>query len=148
MRNDVGLLDTNVLVYAADALSPQHRAALRLRDDALRGTVRACLAMQVLAEFYAVVTDPRRVTTPLQPQQACVEIANYVSSPIAFAYPSRQTLAILRELLETHELHGQQVHDACLAATMLANGIRRIYTANTGDFERFGEIEVINPFEA
>ena len=34
---------------------------------------------------------------------------------------------------------GKQVHDANIAATMLAHGKRRLLTFNTRDFRRFGE---------
>jgi predicted nucleic acid-binding protein len=35
--DNVGLLDTNVLVYAADELSPHYRHASTLQDKGLRG---------------------------------------------------------------------------------------------------------------
>ena len=34
---------------------------------------------------------------------------------------------------------GKQIHDANIAATMLAHGERRLLTFNTRDFRRFGE---------
>jgi len=37
------------------------------------------------------------------------------------------------------------IFDLQLVATMLANGIRRIYTYNRGDFERSTEIDVLTP---
>ncbi len=41
---------------------------------------------------------------------------------------------------------GKQVHDANIAATMLAHGITRLLTFNVADFQRFaGLIELIAP---
>jgi len=34
-----------------------------------------------------------------------------------------------------------------MAATVLDNGIKTIYTANEDDFKKFSGIEVINPFK-
>jgi predicted nucleic acid-binding protein len=42
-------------------------------------------------------------------------------------------------------LRGQLVIDAQLVATMLPNGINRIYTYNEEDFSRFKEIVVLAP---
>ena len=54
------LLDTNILVHAAGAQSLQHANAKELRDQAAGGQFEACIAAQILTEFYTVVTDPRR----------------------------------------------------------------------------------------
>jgi predicted nucleic acid-binding protein len=51
-------LDTNVLVYAADESFPLHSAA---RDRAVAEQRKARLCYSVLLEFFAVVTDSRRV---------------------------------------------------------------------------------------
>jgi predicted nucleic acid-binding protein len=48
-------------------------------------------------------------------------------------------------LAEKHEVTGADVFDLQLVATMLENGVKRIYTYNRDDFEPFGELEVISP---
>ena len=62
------LLDTNVLVYAADVSSPFYEIARTLRDRGLKGEIILCVCPQVLNEFFAVVTNPRRVTHPVAPE--------------------------------------------------------------------------------
>jgi hypothetical protein len=49
------------------------------------------------------------------------------------------------QLLQRHPVEGASVFDLQIVATMLANGIQRIYTFNTADFEIFGELTVIAP---
>ncbi len=50
----------------------------------------------------------------------------------------------LLQLLEQTSVGGKQVHDANIAATMLAHGIRRLLTFNVADFRRFaGLIELV-----
>ena len=56
--------------------------------------------------------------------------------PIAGTVVARWT-----ELAET----GADVFDLQLVATMLENGIRRIYTYNRSDFEPFTELDIVTP---
>ena len=145
-KSEVGLLDTNILVYASDGDHDWHATARRLRDDVFRGVVPGCLAPQILAEFYATVTNPRRVPVPLGPEAARRAMSLYASSTVPMIYPSREMVDVFLSLLARRRITRQGVHDVALAATMLANGVRRIYTANVKDFAMFEEIEVINPF--
>ena len=48
-------------------------------------------------------------------------------------------------MLRRRQVTGGEVFDLQLAATMLANGVNRIYTYNTGDFEVFKELVVSEP---
>jgi predicted nucleic acid-binding protein len=67
ISNEPALLATNVLVYAADAGSPFHEAARQLRDRGVHGGIPLGVSPQVLLEFFAVITHPRRVQTPRSP---------------------------------------------------------------------------------
>lgn len=51
------------------------------------------------------------------------------------------------ELVRRYPQHvtNRKIFDAQLVATMLAHGVRRIYTFNVSDFSPFAEIEVIEP---
>lgn len=49
------------------------------------------------------------------------------------------------DLLRRHPVTGGAVFDLQLVATMLANGVHRIYTFNTADFEVFKELVVSTP---
>lgn len=48
-------------------------------------------------------------------------------------------------LLREFPVTKQRIFDVQLVATMLGNGVRRICTFNSGDFEQFTELEVIVP---
>ncbi len=67
------LIDTNILVYAADTTSPFHAASKTLRDRGMKGEISLCVTPQVLLEYFAVVTSPKRVTNPIEPEQAIEE---------------------------------------------------------------------------
>ena len=49
------------------------------------------------------------------------------------------------DLLRSRPVTGGAVFDLQLAAAMLANGVQRIYTYNTSDFEGFKELAVSEP---
>jgi uncharacterized protein len=141
------LLDTNVLVYAADADSPFHEPARQLRDRGFRGKTPLAVSPQVLLEFFAVITSPRRVQTARSPQEATAEMAKYMRSRrIRTIYPRTD---ILHRVLALHAQHPQvtrqEIFDLYLAATMLSNGITRIYTYNQQHFSRFQDLTVLTP---
>jgi len=52
-----------------------------------------------------------------------------------------------RTLVEREGVIGRQVHDARLAAVMLAHAVTHILTFNTDDFRRFPEIVPVDPRE-
>ncbi len=64
------LLDSNILIYAEQAEEAHHATAKSLRDRALTGEFKACISPQVLSEFFAIVTNPRRVNAPLTAERA------------------------------------------------------------------------------
>ena len=52
---------------------------------------------------------------------------------------------VLVALFREFPIAGKQIHDANIAATMLAHGERRLLTFNVKDFRRFGErIELVD----
>ena len=144
---DRALLDTNVLVYAADATSPFHEPSRRLRDRGFWGEVPLVVTPQILMEFFAVITSPRRVTTPRSPQEAGAEVEQYVRADrIAKIFPSAATLEQTCTLLRQHpQVARQEVFDLFLAATMLAHEVTHIYTYNRSHFARFPGIQVLAP---
>jgi toxin-antitoxin system PIN domain toxin len=141
------LVDTNVLVYAADTSSSFHEPSQQLRDRGFRGEVPLVVTPQVLMEFFAVITSPRRVTAPRSPEEARTEVEKYIHADrLQKIYPDQATLEHTIELLQQHpQVTRQEIFDLFLVATMMANGIIRIYTYNHQHFTRFAGIEVLTP---
>jgi predicted nucleic acid-binding protein len=67
MSLEPGFVDANILVYALDADSPQHLACRTLLEAAQGKvpTTTLYVTLQILCEFYSVVTNPRRVPIPV-----------------------------------------------------------------------------------
>ena len=139
------LLDTNILVHAAGASSPRHAKAKALRDEAAEGQLEACIAAQVLTEFYAVVTDARRFQPALTPSQAQKELRAYLASSLKLILPKEATVSHMLHLIGSRPVRSGRIFDVFLAATMLDNGVTRIYTENITDFEAIRGIEAVDP---
>ncbi len=144
--NRLALLDSNILIYALDSASVFHLKARSLRDEALKANIQACVCPQVLVEFFAVITNPKRVKNPLPPQKAREEVEKYLNATsILKIYPSTDILERIVALLKKYEIKEAQIFDLQLVATMLANGVTVVYTYNQSDFARFKEIKAITP---
>jgi toxin-antitoxin system PIN domain toxin len=146
MSDDMALVDTNVLVYALYRESAHHERCRALLDQAQAGQIDLCVAPQNLAEFYAIVTDPRRVATPRQPAEALDVIDRILAMPgmTLLSMPNDVVQRWMALSRQRPALRGA-IFDLQLVATMLGNGVRKIYTFDRSDFEPFGEIEVLTP---
>lgn len=128
-------IDTNVLIYALDRESDFHQSALRtlvVFGESKTGVV----CWQNLTEFYAIVTDKKRIKTPLPPQTAVRELHTLLNTfSLEIVGPNLLTKKLWFDLLKTRNIKGQMVHDIFLAATLLSNGVKILVTENTSDFK-------------
>jgi predicted nucleic acid-binding protein len=141
-----GIVDANVLAYAANADAPNHRASRVLLDNARDPSVTLFVTSQILCEFYSVITNPRRVAAPSSSPEAVGIISVLLALPGIRLLPSpARAVTILMELLRRHPVTGGEVFDLQIVATMQANNVRRIYTFNERDFTLFPELIVVVP---
>lgn len=141
------LVDTNILVYAADSTAQFHEPCRQLRERGIRGEISLAVSPQVLTEFFAVVTNPRRVANPRSPEEARSEVERYVNTArIHKIYPGSDIMDRALDLLQQHpRVRGPEVFDLFLVATMLSSGVTRIYSYNQQHFSRFQGIEILTP---
>src|SRR5512135_2767472 len=144
MTSNLGLVDTNVLIYAVYPAVPQHASSRALIDRARQPGASLCVVPQNLAEFYATVTNPRRVTQAKSTTEALDAIDDLLALPglTLLAVPP-DIVTRLTQLLRQHPVQAQETYDAQLVATMLGNGVTTIYTHNTIDFQGFPGIQVL-----
>jgi toxin-antitoxin system PIN domain toxin len=144
--SEYALVDTNVLVYAADKTSPFHQSAKILRDKGVAGKSSLCVCPQVLNEFFAVVTDPKRVGSPRSQEEALLEIEKYHRSRnFLKIFPGPDVIEKTLDLLKRYSTTRQGIFDLHLVATMLSNNVTRLYTYNQDHFTRFTEINLLSP---
>ena len=146
MPEDLALVDANVLVYATYPESEHHVPARALLDRAQSGQVRLCVTSQILAEFYAVVTDSRRVTEPRQPEEAIEAVQDFLHMPGLTLLPMpADVVPRWIDLARKYPVTRGAIFDIQLVASMLANDVPRIYTFNRPHFEKLAELEVLTP---
>ena len=140
------LLDTNILVHAYNKSSTYQNKASKIIKKAIKGEIEAYLAPQVLYEFFAVVTNPRRVEHPMSLDEAadlcidlweCREIEKLNPTPLA----PKTVFKLAKEL----SLLKGRIFDCVLAITAKENKIETIYTENIDDFKNYDFLKAVNP---
>jgi uncharacterized protein len=138
------LVDANLLLYAVDEDSPRGATARAWLTEQLNGTRRVGLSWLSLGAFLRISTHPRASARPLSAETAWSLAAAWLSAPAAWVpNPEGRYATILSELLIRHELSGNLVPDAMLAALAIEHGLT-VYSADS-DFARFDEITWANP---
>ena len=141
------LVDTNVLVYAADDTAGEQEACRAQLETWRRGATPWHLTWNVIYEFLRVTTHPRVLRHPRTSDQAWSFMAAVLASPsCSVLLPTDGHEAVLRTLLDEvgASVRGNVLHDAQTAVLMREHGLRRIVTRDT-DFHRFPGLEVVDP---
>jgi len=132
-------VDTNVLVYAADASAGvKHVRAAELLGQ-LWNKGEACASVQVLQELHHNLT--RKIPNPLSVRESMAEIEDYAGWPI-FAPSASDVIAAIRLQI----LHRLSFWDALIVQAALALGCGILWTEDLQHGMRFGELTVQNPF--
>jgi len=137
-------VDANVLVYAALKDDSRHDVARALLKDSSRGTLY--ISPQILTEFYSTITSSRRVTVPYAPIDAVEFIETLLGYEHIRVLPvSREVSDRLLVLLKTYGVKGPLVFDLQIVATMLVDGVTKIFTYNGRDFDWVAGLEAVEP---
>lgn len=139
-------VDTNILVYAADADSKFHAPCRdwlegqRKRPDAWYTT------WPIIYEFLRVTTHPRVMRRPWNATAAWQFVTALLASPgLSLLVATQRHADVAAEVLaELPHLSGNLIHDAHTAILMREHGIKQICTRDT-DFTRFPFLEVMDP---
>ena len=145
--SDPILFDTNILIYNQNIKSEFYKESAKWHDLATSGEISAVIASQNFAEFANSMVNSKKVSKPLLPKVAALEIEKYLSLPECFTviYPNNESLNYFNKFLAEFPKTGspRRIFDLFLVATMLGNNIKRILTANAKDFASFPQIEVV-----
>ena len=140
------VVDTNILVYAADGDARSHPECRALLDEWRRSPGAWYVTWGIVYEFLAVSTHPRTFRQPWTPEQSWEFLGAILSSPgLGILIPTSRHRDVLDELVRSVPgLTGMQWHDAKTAALMREHGIQTIYTRDT-DFHRFPFLRIVDP---
>lgn len=138
------ILDANLLLYARDETSPSHDAARNWLTTQLNGTRRVGLPWQTLGAFLRISTHPRIMREPLSAAAAWAQVQAWLEVQTVWTpHPGPGYARILGDLVERHDLTGNLVPDAQLAALAIEHGLT-VCSTDT-DFARFHEARWLNP---
>jgi toxin-antitoxin system PIN domain toxin len=142
----VVVVDTNILVYAADVRSQWH-AKSREWIERRRGRPDAWyVSWPILYEFMRVTTHPRVLREPWSAPRAFAFLSALLRSPgLGVLAPTERHAAVAEQVIdELPWLSGNLMHDAHTAVLMREHGLVRICTRDA-DFHRFPFLEVVDP---
>ena len=137
-------VDANVLVFAANPLSPWHVAAVARLQAARPEGKSLVVNPQVIREFIVAATRPAPGEPP-PPIDPVLENVRRIRAGYVLLDEHAATIDRLAELLAIVPTYGKQVHDANIVATMLTYGVSTLLTHNTADFARFASLIQIVP---
>lgn len=130
-------LDTNILVYAVTC--DEGEQAKRERALEIIETEEFAISTQVLQEFYVTVT--RKLAKPLTPEQALSWIEELEVFPCVAIEASLVKIAI-----ENSVRYQTSYWDGAVLAAAQISGAPRLYSEDLNHGQRYGGVEVINPF--
>ena len=139
------LIDTNVLLRAAQTAHSHHAAALHaLKTVRLRGYTPS-IVPQIIYEYWVVATRPidnngLGMTTPA----AETEVVRLLKQ-FHLLRDERAILERWQGLVLQYDVQGKTAHDARLVAAMNRHGIQHLLTFNDQHFKRFQSIEIHHP---
>lgn len=138
------VVDANVLLYAVNRSTPQHRDALSWLDDALSGQEPVGFAWVALLAFLRISTRAGVLPRPLDVEDGLAVIGAWLgAAPATVVAPTARHLAILGGLLTERGIGGNLSTDAHLAALAIEHGATMV--SFDRDFGRFAGLRSLVP---
>ena len=138
------ILDSNVLLYAANADAPQQRPASYWLAKLFASGEVVGLPWLSLWAFLRVSTNGRIWPNPLSGHEAGALIKGWIEQPaVVVPEPGPRHTEIIQRMIEVYGATGALVTDAALAALAIEHGATLASTDQ--DFRRFPEVRWVNP---
>ncbi|MEI7846505.1 MAG: PIN domain-containing protein [Chloroflexota bacterium] len=134
------LLDTNVLIYYHDALSPEKQSQAKLVLQHLTENKNGCVSAQNLAEFVSVAL--RRLKPPLTPAEALAEVS-LLSATLRVIDLNRNIVLEAARGVRDYQL---SYYDAQIWAAARLNQIPVIFSEDFQNGQMIETVRFANPF--
>jgi predicted nucleic acid-binding protein len=133
-------LDTNIFVYSLDRNAPaKSRKAAQLINEAL-ATRKGIIGYQVVQEFFSVVLKHSQIT------MKAADAEQYLSSVFRPLLKVHSSQAIYSEALQIHERSRLAWYDSLIVAAAIQGKCEVLYTEDLHHGQRFGNLQIVNPF--
>jgi len=137
-------IDTNLLVYAHRAGTPEHARARKAIDAASRGAWG--IAVPCVAEFYSVVTNPSCPPRPSTSAEAGDFIAGLVEGGAVLFAPGPGFGARLLRLAKAMKVAGARIFDLQIALMAFEGGAAELWSHDRR-FQTVPGLPVRDPLE-
>ncbi|HPO12705.1 MAG TPA: PIN domain-containing protein [Candidatus Hydrogenedentes bacterium] len=140
------VVDTNILLYAADRDAPGHGTCRELLLQWRQQPTPWYLTWGIVYEFIRVATHPNVFRQPFSPADAWQFIRALLASPNlrVLAETPRHSKLLGQIIEQTPSVRGNLVFDVHTVVLMREHGLRVIYT-HDADFNRFPDLQVVDP---
>jgi len=137
-------LDTNLLVYAHRAATPQHRTARAAIERASQAAAGWGIAAPVVAEFWSVVTHPAARGRPSTPDEAH-EFLEALSAAGAQAWSTGKGFGPrLAQLATDLQVSGNRIFDLQIALCAFEGGATQLWSHDR-DFITVPGLRLVDP---
>lgn len=138
--SDRFFLDTNVFVYSFDHSSPaKARHAMQLIRQGV-ATRKGVVSYQVVQEFLNIAL--RRFDRPM----TLADAEQYLSTIFRPLLAVQSSQALFTEALRLTDKHHLSWYDSLIVAAAIESKCPVLYSEDLQHGQRFGSVEVINPF--
>lgn len=138
------LPDVNLLIYAIDRDSPNHKAAHRWLEKILNGTDWIGFCWPVMLAFIRLTTRAGILRNPLPPEKAVAFWDEWIDLPqVRILVPGEKHWAIFRNFTVSIGSAGNLTSDIHLACLALEHGC--VLHSADNDFKRFRGLQHVNP---
>jgi len=139
MSGNRQFVDTNVLVYAHDLTAGEKHRRARALVEELWDTRVGCLSVQVLQEFFVVVT--RKIPAPLG-AEAAARIVDDLAHWHVHAPGTGDVLAAI----DIHQRTGAPFWDAMILRSAKELGCQALHSEDLNPGQEYEGVQVRNPF--
>lgn len=138
------LIDSNILIYAINRDSPQHKQIRKFLADQFKNKQNQLfLAQQNILETLHVLTHSK-FPRPMGSTEG-IKLLNQLLGQFTIISPLPETIFIFKRLWRKYTQGADFIFDLYLVATALTHDIKIIVTDNEKDLGQFEEIDIINP---
>ena len=140
---DILFLDTNILLIATDKGRNDHEKGLSVFPFAIENGIHLALSGQIIREYLVVATrledeNGLGLSTP----DALKNIEEFSKRTLLLEETDEVSVKLLSRVGELNMV-GKRIHDANVAATIIAHSVHLLLTANAQDFRQFSSIDII-----
>jgi toxin-antitoxin system PIN domain toxin len=138
------VIDANLLIYAYDLASADHKKSLAWLENVFSGVEAVGLPWQSISAFLRVITNRRLTGARVAVEQAVHVVEEWLRQPnVQILAPGDQHWSVWRRMILEGCAAGPLVSDAQIAALTIEYG-GELYTADR-DFARFPGLRWKNP---